>query len=557
MRQARVLMIGLDAFEHGWARRLIDAGRLPALARIERSAACFLLDHGTARRTGLAWEHASTGLSPATLDRWSAVDFDPARYTVIQRPTFQPPFAAALRARTVVFDMPGCALANAPQVEGMVGWGAHDSGIVSAARPDGIAGEIAARFGAYPALKWMYGLSWPSAGRTRDMAQALVRAIEARAQIVEWLLAERLAGWDLAMVAIGEFHSAIEAFWHGVDPHHPLHGHPSAEPARQGLEAIYVAADRMIGRLMERFPDVRLVLFNLDGMGANDGDAASMLLLPELLYRSHFGKAHLRRREWPAVDAGIPLLTEDMVWETEIMRLVRPAFVPWRLSRAWSAARRRLRPIAPGHQGLDWMPASHYRRFWRHMPAFALPAFLDGRIRINLKGRERHGIVESQAFEAVCRSIEALLRECRDVVTGRDAVATVDRPASIARARGPSEADMTVAWNSAPLGLVHPVLGQIGPVPYRRTGGHTGRHGIAYFQGAGIGPGHHGMADGFDVMPTVVDMLGEPRQPQMEGISLLARMSESPAPLQVSGAGSFPKRDGEAREQLASTDRCL
>ena len=56
------------------------------------------------------------------------------------------------------------------------------------------------------------------------------------------------------------------------------------------------------------------------------------------------------------------------------------------------------------------------------MSAFALPSFLDGRIRINLRGRERDGIVELSQYEEICRSLETLLGECRDPRTGEAAV---------------------------------------------------------------------------------------------------------------------------------------
>ena len=36
----------------------------------------------------------------------------------------------------------------------------------------------------------------------------------------------------------------------------------------------------------------------------------------------------------------------------------------------------------------DWVPASRYRSHWATMRAFALPSMYDGRIRLNLRGRE-------------------------------------------------------------------------------------------------------------------------------------------------------------------------
>ena len=525
MARGRVLMIGLDGFEASIAQRMMDEGRLPALQRLHLTGAFVRLDHKE-KRTGLAWEHVSTALPPEATERWSVVDFDRRSYRVIQRQAAHRPFAAALDARTVVFDAPYFLLPAAPRAQGLTAWGAHDAGVVPAARPAGLAEEIAARFGPYPATRWIYGFTWPSAKRTQEMAGDLVRATDLRGRIAEWLLAERLPDWELALVTIGEYHSAAEAWWHGVDSAHPLHAHASAAAARDGIEAVYMAGDRMIARLLERFPDAQFVLFNLHGMGPNDADAASMLLLPELLYRDSFGKARLRDGRWAATEAGVPLLGAARDWEAEVARLVRPrlALPPGaklRIERAW---RRLCRRPPSADLTLEWMPTTLYRRYWPRMRAFALPGFLDGRIRINVRGRERRGMIDPRHYRAECRRIAKLLGECRDVLTGEPVAADIDFAGSAGRERGRFAADMIVRWNGAPLGFDHPLLGRIGPIPYRRTGGHTGRHGVAWFLGPQIEAGDHGSRDAFDVVPTAVEMLGEPVPRWMSGRSMLGEI---------------------------------
>ncbi len=87
----KVLVIGLDGFEQSIANRLMEAGRMPHLQQLIGRAARMDLDHGPARRTGLAWEHFATGLSPSGAQRWSAVTFDPHRYSCRQEPTRLPP----------------------------------------------------------------------------------------------------------------------------------------------------------------------------------------------------------------------------------------------------------------------------------------------------------------------------------------------------------------------------------------------------------------------------------------------------------------------------------
>ena len=515
------MMIGLDGFELSLAERLIAEGRLPHFARIKETSARFLLDHGPAKRSGLAWEHISSGLGPDSARRWSVVDFDADRYEVIQKPARTKPFPASLDCRTVIFDVPYFDLAQAPSVRGLAIWGAHDPGVVQAARPAGLAEEIEARFGAYPAQKWIYGFTWPSADRAAQMAQAIEQGIKTRFAIAEWLYGDRITDWDLGFFVVSEFHSAVEAQWHGVDARHPLHQAPSAEAARRCIEKAYEAADAALGRMIERFADVQFAIFAVHGMGANDSDVPSMALLPELLYRDSFGKPCMRQSRWPTNAAGAPLMGARGSWEIEINQVLPRAlhFRPLAM-RIAASLRARLGAVdPPGEIRLDWMPAARYRRKWPRMRAFALPSFYDGQIRINLKGRERRGIVAPDDHARVCDEIEALLRACRDPISGKPVVAAVER-ASAGTAIGPSQADMVVVWQGAPLGLVHPALGTIGPLPYRRTGGHSGKSGIAYFLGDRSVPGDHGRRSAFDVVPTIVDMLGAEPLQHLDGQSL-------------------------------------
>jgi predicted AlkP superfamily phosphohydrolase/phosphomutase len=171
-------------------------------------------------------------------------------------------------------------------------------------------------------------------------------------------------------------------------------------------------------------------------------------------------------------------------------------------------ARRLQGPPKADGPPLDWMPATQYQPHWRRMRAFALPSFYDGRIRINLKGREREGLVDLNEYDAECDRIVALLQECRDPVTDGPVVDSVEKRRGDPLSAAESEADLIVAWTMAPhYGLKHPSTGVIGPLPYRRTGGHTGPHGFAYFKGPGITPGDFGTRSAFDVVPTVLEML--------------------------------------------------
>jgi predicted AlkP superfamily phosphohydrolase/phosphomutase len=373
------------------------------------------------------------------------------------------------------------------------------------------------------------------------MGEALVRATDVRARAARWLLEERLPDWDLALVVVSEPHSAIEGLWHGVDVTHPLHHSPSGIPAGNGLRTVYRAVDRLVGDLAEAFDDATTLVFSMGGMGPNRSDAASMFLLPELLYRHAFGRPLMQQPpSWSAAPNGIPRLLEEDNWSTRVNSLIpepdsRPVHGAFHRAVSWltpeplkCVVRRAVRGTEPDRQesrqlALGWMPAIRYRHYWPTMRAFALPSFYDGRVRINLVGRESQGQVAVSEYVDTCDSIEGLVRACRDPLTGESVVDHVERPASgrDPRRLGTTEADLVFIW-TGPLAFDHPSLGRIGPIPFRRTGGHTGPFGMAYLHGPGIIAGDRGVRSAFDVVPTLFELVGGRLPTGLSGTSLLA-----------------------------------
>jgi predicted AlkP superfamily phosphohydrolase/phosphomutase len=507
----RILVLGLDSYEPRLGTHLMRQGLLPALQALAARSARFLLDHGDAVETGLAWEHFATGLSPGAAGKWNSVSFDPATYEAWHMDTALPPFPARLAARTVVFDVPYFHLSQAETVRGVVAWGAYDPGVASFSRPAGLLAEMRQRFGDQADRAILNAAPWPSPDHTRHLASKAVAFVDARSRVGRWLLGERLAGWDLGMMVVSELHAASEAFWYGVDRKHPLHGRAdSTEAAGRGLVETYRAVDRLVGGFVAAFPDVTVISVSMNGTGPNSSDTASMVLLAELLYRHAMGAPLLRMDTRIDGPATMPMLRPDQGWGKEMRALVP----------AQAGAHRMVHD--PDRHPLDWMPAARYAPFWPRMPAFALPSFYEGRVRINLAGREAQGIVPAERYGAVCDEIEALVRACTDSITGQPVVKRVVRSArSDPRKVDATEADLTIIWDGGVLGLDHPRHGRMGPIPYRRPGGHTGPHGMAWLAGEGLPAGDFGVRSSFDVAPTIVELLGEALVPGMSGESLL------------------------------------
>jgi predicted AlkP superfamily phosphohydrolase/phosphomutase len=545
----RLLAIGLDGLEVSLAERFMAEGQMPALAELRKRSARFLLETEHSEDTDMPWAAVASGLSPRAANRWESIQFDPASYTAWQQGPVFSPWWADSDLRVVVFDAPHVDLHRARNTQGILEWGVQEPGNYPMARPAELMAMFEQRFGPYPAREWMYANTWASPAHTRLMGEALSEAVRVRSRAAEWLAGTRFPEWDFFFAVSSELHAGTERLWHGLDASHPLHTLPSAGAAAHALTELHREVDTMVGELVRIAGDAAIIVFNNGGMGPNRSDLPSMVLLAELLYRNAFGRAKLSiPPAWAAVPDSVPLLDEHDDWaavcgscvpeapcETAaVSRIGAGAHSALRsvnrlLKGRPAAALRYFQRVPEFRLGVDWMPSYRYARSWPQMPAFALPSFRYGRIRINLRGRERHGLVDVSRYEETCQSLETLLRECRDPRTGEPSVSGIER-ASIANPLdlGNCEADLRVEWRSVAAAMEHPRLGLIGPVPFHRTGGHSGPYGVAYVAAPDLEPGDRGIGSSFNVAPTMVQLLGVNPAVRPTGESLLGTNNPSP-----------------------------
>lgn len=500
---------------------LADSYQLPALARLQRDGLVATLDNGTAHRTGLTGEHLSTGRDPAAAQRSSAVLFDPHTYQCVQEGTRGRPLFGEVR--TVIFDMAYFDLDRAHEgVVGISDWGVHDPGGSPQQRPESLRAELEERFGAYPARQWIYGVPWASPAASAEMGRALTAAVDTRGRIARWLLAERFTDWNLALIGFAESHNASEGLFHGSGMSHPWDSLESTPQARDALRSVYTAIDRAVGEIVDAFPQDTVVVFSMHGMGANNSDVPSMALLGEVMARWS-GLQTESARPFILDAHGIPILPAHLGWTQAVLdsltgqeetlrekvRRVLKNRVPPRVL----ATIKRLRGAgthAPvrARGSLMWMPLMRHRDSWPQMKAFAVPSFYDGRIRVNLAGREAQGVVAIEDYDTVLTEIEALLRSCTESRSGRPIVEAVHRVAGNPLDRRDDDVDLIVLWAEDVLGVSHPDLGVIGPVPPRRTGGHVSAIGRCMIVGPGVRAGDIGIRSSFDVVPTIMRLAG-------------------------------------------------
>lgn len=506
----QVAAIGIDAAEWPELQRLMAQGGMPNLARLRARSIEVPLENSIANRPEEAWTSFLVGDAAPKAGHWSSLTFDPERYRPYRRGTFRAPsFFGEAAARPLAFDVPKHAIVGTPRGVEVTGWGAHAPSFARASRPAGILSELDRRFGPHPALNEDFQNAWFQADYLEGLTERLVHGARTRGAATRWLLEEH-ADWDLFVTVLSETHSAGHHLWHGVAPDHLLASSPTAATAGRLMADVHEAVDRALGEILDALPPTAtVVVFAVHGMQENSGDVAAFLLLPELLHRFDGRRPRLvgpDQGAWAA--AGHPPITPDP--RRRPMAFARDHFDDdvvkrWRrrvttgplmdLDRAWR--RRTGRP--PGSRRA-WLTASDappeadltvegagtleegaedfsnlwYRAQWPTMRAFALPSFGEGRVRVNLEGREAHGVVPVADYAATCAAIERVLMETLDPRTGEPAV----RDVSWERRHDPMDpcapdADLIVQWSPRVDAFSHPELGPIGPMPCLRTGEHS------------------------------------------------------------------------------------
>jgi predicted AlkP superfamily phosphohydrolase/phosphomutase len=218
-------------------------------------------------------------------------------------------------------------------------------------------------------------------------------------------------------------------------------GHFLGEADRARLDDVYVSTDRALGRVVDALPDgTDVIVFSPLGMTANRSRTD---LLPGMLTRILAGGEHQD-------GAG------SLIWQ---LRRMAPAELRAALARPLPG------PVVRGLterlflRGVDW---SRTR-------AFALPGDCNGFIRLNLRGRERDGIVDPADAAALMDEIADGLATFLEP-DGSPTVGTVHR---IARdgSRAEQLPDLVVEWSDRPsLGATRVTSGRFGTVERRGQG---------------------------------------------------------------------------------------
>ncbi len=495
MAPPELTIVGLDAATFDVIDPLIAAGDLPNLARLLERGAHGRLRSTTHPLTPLAWTTMVTGVNAGRHGIWDFSERDETGYRLRlvngsdnRAPALWTRLSAAGRRVGVVnvpFTWP------APEVDGFV-----IAGMDAWAREDGMTtprellSELQGRFG-----KLLVDHSFPLDDRGRfDLAQ--VGAVcDQRVAIVDWLLSRYEP--ELLFVVF----MAADHVHHLGWPEWEEQGRDSA------VAEVYRILDRSLGELLERVGDGNVLVVSDHGGGALRG----VVNLNAWLEREGF-LAYASR-----ADLGASARHRLFELRRRLPQGLR------------DAARQRL----PGLRERAHRATAPEIVDWARTRAFSYGVF--GNIVVNLRGRERDGIVEPGAeYEQVRDEIAARLLELR-APDGEPVVAAVHRREDLYA--GPELAkipDLIVefrdyAWlgKGNLTGRTPTIWDTIAPRAHPGAT-YAGSHrpdGIFVLAGPAARAGVELSAGIADVAPTALYLLGEPIPEELEG-RLLAEAIE-------------------------------
>ena len=529
-----LIAIGLDSADPDLLETWAARGYLPHIAALRAEGAYCPLTGPNLYLSEQAWTLVLTGCEAEQTGYWSRWKFDPETYQLrdtgaydfAEFPQF---FALGSRFRSAIFDVPQARITEKVEGVQIQAWGARSARTPSASAPPHLLQELIRSHGKHPAFDRDHASHWNPLA-LRWLEGALRTGVARRSAVCRDLLGRH--PWDLFFTVFGETHSAGHFFWH-LSQDHPLGG--TRRQSNDPLLRVFQAVDTAIGEIVTAHPDADVLLFSPEGMTHNSVDLPSTVFIPELLYRLSFGRAGMAADG--LVGSAPPPISAPRAlgWHRELyalradahpVRRVLRRYLPIELSHLWEQR------SAPG-QGPDYparfgslfhQPGMWYSPQWREMKCFALPSISHGYIRINVAGRESHGLVSPQEYGSFCDELSNHLRALRDGRTGRRIVKDVVRTReSLNEAPNLPDADLIVFYEPQPVDVVDsPDFGRIGPVPYARTGGHVNR-GFAIVKSPKYQPGSSlAPAQVRDLAPTMLALLGATIPEYMPGIPFTA-----------------------------------
>ena len=234
---------------------------------------------------------------------------------------------------------------------------------------------------------------------------------------------------DVFMVVFNAVDQVQHHFWHYMDPAHPHFDAKGAKKFGEAIFSIYQCIDEIIGQLLKKISaQTTVVLMSDHGFGPTS-------------HRNFYINRFLEKAGFLFVKDEHKTVAgsfSNFIGRIEV-------FLRAQLPPDW---KRKIAKLLPGARaGLE-----SYLSFsmidWSRTKAYAVEISpTSPTIWVNLKGRNKQGIVPSNDYNHVIESIQKVLHELRDPIDGSDVVSKTYRKEEIYQGKEMSTApDLTLSW---------------------------------------------------------------------------------------------------------------
>lgn len=455
----KVVAIGLDAAEPSLIEKWMNEGYLKNLASLRSKGSYGILNSSADWLVGSTWPTFYTSTLPGKHGfyhylQWKSDKMD------YERPNSEwisaIPFWRQLgdKFRVISVDIP-LTFPQSP-INGIEisGWALHDRIYPISSFPKEKINWVIKNFGKPLISDEVGGLQEMS--ELLKLKNELINANKKAAELVTSLIEKE--EWDLFLSCFSSTHRAGHKFFKATN----IKGGFSEEQKLQfdnALRDIYQSCDEAIGKIISCIDEnVTILIYSLHGMGVNTTLADN--ILPQMLSVILNGKkdsGNIKKEGFiKKIRNAIPLK-----WRSNIRKLL-PYSLQDKMTAYWRMG------------SIDWS----------NTKAFNLVADLQGYIRVNLKGREKEGIIEpEEEYNQLCEKLIKGLKTFKDVDSMEPVVESAKRSNQIFyEGSGFNNLpDIIVKWKFKPVinykKIISEEFGEIVcPLPGKNPDGRSGNH---------------------------------------------------------------------------------
>ncbi|MGA9291876.1 MAG: alkaline phosphatase family protein [Ignavibacteriaceae bacterium] len=503
----KVFAIALDAAEPSLIEKWIEEGHLKNLASLRCRGKFGKISSTAEWLAGSVWPTFYTGVNPGEHGFYHYLQWrsDKMEY---ERPGPEwinaAPFWRNLgeKYKVISVDMP----LTFPPVPfngiEISGWASHDGIYPTSSFPEEKIDWVTENFGKPPISNEMGGLQ--SLQELFNIKEELVTATKKEAELIINLM--NLEEWDLFLCCFSAAHRGGHKFWDISSSKEEVNNEQKLI-FNSWLRDIYKECDKAVGKILETVPkDVTIIVFSLHGMGVNT--SLSEYLLPKMISNVVNGKqkkdnggGYIKK-----IRNKIPL-----EWRSNFKKIL-PLKIQDKMTAYWRMGGTK----------------------WEETMIFSMLSDLQGYIRLNLKGREKNGIVEQgKEYDNLCNKIIEGIKTFKDEKTQEPIVESAEKTDLLFNnGTGFNNLpDILVKWKIKPAAgynkIISPEYGELKwPQPGKNPDGRSGNH---RFEGFILAVGNDFQKNStfekryqiIDLAPTILNLLNIEKPGEMEGEIIL------------------------------------